>query len=307
MQSQSNTDARWRQKVLEYCQRHGVTKTANRYHCSRKTVYKWLNRYDGTLQSLKDRSRAPKTHPNKTTEAELRMVRNRLKQARWSDLILAYQLCVERDGYTKSYGCFVHTASLLKVRKKKKKPTKKSWKPYQRAEYPGQKVQLDVKYVPAECAVNGQKYYQYTAVDECTRWTYRQMYDEHSTYSSAMFLKELVKTAPFPIRVIQTDNGSEFTNAYHSLDPKKTMYEVLLEEMGIEYKRIRPATPRHNGKVERQHRIDSERFYSRLRMYSLADGRKQLEAYQKRSNDIYKSCLGMRSPNQVLAQYLGVM
>ncbi|MDL2218151.1 integrase, partial [Christensenellaceae bacterium OttesenSCG-928-M15] len=64
---------------------------------------------------------------------------------------------------------------------------------------------------------------------------------------------------------------------------------------------------RHNGKVERQHRIDAERFYSRLRMYSLADGQKQLAVYQKQSNNIWKPCLGMRSPNQVVAQYLGIM
>ena len=36
-------------------------------------------------------------------------------------------------------------------------------------------------------------------------------------------------------------------------------------EMGIEYHRIRIATPRHNGKVERQHRIDEQRFYKQIR------------------------------------------
>ena len=51
--------------------------------------------------------------------------------------------------------------------------------------------------------------------------------------------------------------------------------------MGIAYHRIRIATPRHNGKVERQHRIDEQRFYRHMRMYSLADGRKQLAVYQR--------------------------
>lgn len=307
MHIQSNTDAVWRQKCLEYSVRHGVTKASNRYHCSRKTIYKWRKRYDGTLKSLKDQSRAPKTHPRKTTEEELGIIRRRLKQTQWSDMIYAYQLCVERDGYTKSYNSFTHTASLLRERKKKKRPTKRNWKPYQRAEYPGQKVQIDVKYVPGECIVNGNKYYQYTAVDECTRWTYRQMYDEHSVHSSAMFLAELVKAAPFPIRRIQTDNGAEFTNEFHTAKPSLSLFEKLVIRMGIEYQRIRPATPRHNGKVERQHRIDSERFYSRLKMFSLEDGRKQLAVYQKKSNNIYKSCLGMKTPNQVLEKYLGVM
>ena len=51
--------------------------------------------------------------------------------------------------------------------------------------------------------------------------------------------------------------------------------------MDILYKRIRIATPRHNGKVERQHRTDEMRFYDDLRMYSLEDGRKQLAVYSR--------------------------
>ena len=307
MHTQSNTDARWRQKCLGYSERHGVTKASIQYHVSRKTIYKWRKRYDGTLESLKDRSRAPKNHPGKTTEEEAAMVRKRIRQCRWTDVILAYQICCERDGYSKSYSSFCNTVMKLRGNKGKKKQTRKKLKPYERAEYPGQKVQLDVKYVPRECAVNGVRYYQYTAVDECTRWTYRQMYEEHSTHSSVLFLSELVQAAPFPIRVIQTDNGTEFTKELLSPNPAKTSFELLLQEMGIEYKRIRPATPRHNGKVERQHRIDTERFYSRLRMFSLADGRKQLAVYQKKSNGIIKMCLGMRSPDQVLEGYLGVI
>jgi hypothetical protein len=46
---------------------------------------------------------------------------------------------------------------------KKRKP-----KPYQRAEYPGQKVQIDVKIVPSWSVADGQKYYQYTAIDTRT-------------------------------------------------------------------------------------------------------------------------------------------
>jgi len=46
--------------------------------------------------------------------------------------------------------------------------------------------------------------------------------------------------------------------------------------MDIIYHRIRVATPRHNGKVERQHRTDEKRFYKKMRMYSLSDGHKQL-------------------------------
>jgi len=82
---------------------------------------------------------------------------------------------------------------------------------------------------------------------------------------------------------------------------------MALNDFGIIYHRIRDATPRHNGKVERQNRQDSDRFYDTLKMYSLEDGRRQLAVYQRKSNTYIKTCLDMKSPNQVVAEYWGVM
>lgn len=131
------------------------------------------------------------------------------------------------------------------------------------------------------------------------------MYEEHSTASSLDFLKKRILCCPFPSREVQTDNGSEWTKALLTNDPsKKTCFELFLEECGIRYHRIRAATPRHNGKVERQHRLDGERFYRKMRMFSLAEGCKQLAQYSKLSNTIPKCCLRFRSPSAVLAEYL---
>lgn len=297
-----------RQRMVKYAANHSVTETAIRYKVSRKTVYKWLKRYDGTTDSLVDHSHRPLNSPRKHTDKELKLIKKRLKKHKWNDLILAYQELVEKDGYTRSYGGYKRIVSQLKALKPKRTKQKRKPKPYKRAEYPGQKIQLDVKYVPSYCVADGKKYYQYTAVDECTRWTFREMYDEHSTYSSKQFLEKLMEKAPFPIREIQTDNGTEFTNRLIVTKSKHlTLFENLLVEMGIIYHRIQIATPRHNGKVERQHRIDEARFYKNMRMYSLEDGRKQLAVYQKKSNNYIKTCLGMKSPNQVLNMYMGVM
>ena len=302
-------DAHARQRYLEYYLKHGnATETAIRYKISRKTLHKWLKRYDGTWQSLVERSRRPHHSPRAHTEEEIRQIRRLAKKHRWTDLILVYQQMREKYGYTRSYGGFKRIVGKLRAENETKKRKKRKNKPYQRAEYPGQKVQVDVKFVPEACAVDGRKYYQFTAVDECTRWTYRQMYDEHSTFSAEDFLNKLVRHCPFPIREIQTDNGTEFTKALVSNNPNdKSLFESRLKEYQIRYHRIRIATPRHNGKVERQHRIDQLRFYDDLKMYSLADGRKQLAVYQRKSNDYIKHCLGLRSPNQVLADYLAVM
>ena len=301
-------EAAFRQRVLKYVQKgHSVTDAANRYHLSRKTVHKWRNRWDGTRESLEDRSRRPKNSPRKQTEAEIRLIKRQAKKNKWRDIILAYQGARER-GYSRSFGCFSRTVRKLREQKPGKVKKKRKNKTYQRAAYPGQKVQVDVKFVPSECVTDGNKYYQYTAVDECTRWTYRCMYAEHSTHSSVQFLHQLIKACPFQIKRIQTDNGTEWTKQLIANDPKDlTSFELGLKAYGIEYQRIRVATPRHNGKVERQHRIDQERFYNDLRMFSLLDGQRQLADYQRKSNDYIKGCLGMRSPNQMIELYLGVM
>lgn len=240
-----------RQRIVKYARNHSVTETALRYRVSRKTVYKWLSRYDGTIKSLEDRNHRPKTFPRSHTEQELRQIRSRLKKYKWTDRLLAYQELVEKDGYTRSYGGFKRIAARLKGAKPNKKKKKRKLKPYQRADYPGQKVQINVKYVPSYCIADGRRYYQYTAVDECSRWTYREMYEEHSTYSSKDFLLKLIEHAPFPIREVQTDNESEFTNGLLVIKSKHlTMFEKALEELEILYHRIQIATPRHNGKVE---------------------------------------------------------
>ena len=297
-------DNQYRQRMMAYSEHHGVEETANRYHVCRKTVWKWSKRWDGTAKSLEEKSRRPKSNPRKQKPWEIELVK-RMRKKYGKDLLLGYQKAREK-GYKRSYGCFKRTAE-KEIPLKKKAPKRKN-KPYQRASYPGQKVQIDVKYVPSYCVADGRKYYQYTAKDECTRWTYREMYEEHNTYSSQQFLLSLVEHAPFMIREVQTDNGSEFTKRLMSNDPNdKTLFEQELERMGIIYHRIRPATPRHNGKVERQHRTDEMRFYCHMRMYSLEDGRKQLARYQRQSNNNIMTCLGMRSPNQVLQLYLDAM
>ncbi len=298
-------EARFRQQVVKYSQKHGVTEASIRYRVSRMSIYRWKARYNGHWRSLKEHSHRPKHHPAEQTEEEYNLIKRYYPY--YDDMIMLWDRLREK-GYKRCYQTMlraIHRMGLDKApyTRKHRKP-----KPYQRADYPGQKVQIDVKFVPGYCVTDGKKYYQYTAVDECTRFCYREMYDEHSTYSSKDFLMKLINAFPFPIREVQTDNGTEWTTQLIVKNPEsKTMFEKALEEMDIIYHRIRVATPRHNGKVERQHRIDEKRFYSKMRMYSLEDGRKQLARYNKKSNNISKSCLKYRSPNAVLVDYLSVM
>jgi len=293
--------AHFRQRVIKYAEKHGVTKASDRFRVCRNAIYEWKTRYDGSWKSLMDRSHRPHHHPAEHTQEEYDLIRRYWYRNKDDRMILWMK--IREKGYKRSYKSMCRALKRLAINIEIEVRHSYKPKPYAKAEYPGQKVQIDVKYVPKECVVGNTKYYQYTAIDEYTRLVYREMYDEHSTYSSEDFIKKAIAFFPFRIELVQTDNGTEWTNAMVSNEPTPTLFEQALIRANIAYKRIRVATPRHNGKVERQHRADQKRFCKRLRMYDLDDGRKQLKRYNQFSNTIPKVCLDYKSPLEVLAEY----
>ena len=141
-------------------------------------------------------------------------------------------------------------------------------------------------------------------VDEFSRWCYREVHNEHSDHISAQFLRNAVKAAPFKIKEGQTDNGHEFTNALFGQKRKElTRFELALIELGIAYRRIRVGTPKHNGRVERQHGLDMQRFYKLLKFISLEDAQRKIADYNIWSNTRMKTCLGFLSPLQTIADF----
>jgi transposase InsO family protein len=306
--------AKWKQKVLLKIQkekakgnRHAVSQAAIYFRIACvKTIYDWLKRWDGTWQSLLDRSHKPKSHPKQHTDEEIQLIIDIYREKPSIEPLLLWQELKER-GYTRSFGGMKRF-----IRKKfgfgRKKIPKNKPKLYHGGTFPGEKLQLDVKFMPSECNKSDRKMYQYTAIDEYSRWCYREIYDEHSTYSAFLFLINLIKNAPFPIKGIQTDNGTEWTNALLVVKAKhKTLFEEALERLKIKYNRIRIATPRHNGRVERQHRIDQKRFYDRNKFYSLIDAQRKVKIYNKYSNSRIKTCLNFKTPDQVVEKYMAVM
>lgn len=297
-----SSKAHFRQRVIRYSLKNGVTKASDRFRVSRKAIYDWKKKYDGSWKSLIDKSHRPHHHPAEHTKEEYDLIRRYWKKNQ-DDRIVLWQK-IRDKGYTRSYKSMCRAVRRMQLGSSEKRRKGYKPKPYEQMTYPGQKVQIDVKYVPKYCVADDTKYYQYTAIDEYTRLVYREMYDEHSTYSSQDFIRKVVKFFPFQIELVQTDNGTEWTNALNSNTPKPTLFEEELEKLKIKYTRIRIATPRHNGKVERQHRTDENRFYKNMRMYSLEDGRKQLEKYNRKSNNIVKICLDFKSPNEKWKEYL---
>ncbi len=101
--------------------------------------------------------------------------------------------------------------------------------------------------------------------------------------------------------MIQTDNGTEFSYNQAKIKKEHPM-DTLLKKLEIRYYKIKPRTPEHNGKVERSHRSDNERFYIYLKFYSLEDLIKQGKAYLKRSNSIPMTVLGYITPKEKSAK-----
>ena len=286
-----------------------ITDAARLHRVSRQSVHRWIGRYDGTLESLMDRSKKPLYHPNQHTEREKRMVIRVSRHNRRLGLVCLWMRLKRHHGYTRSVAALYRLLRREGVisppaRRRRHKP-----KPYEPILVPGERFQVDVKHVPNECLVGslaGKKLYQYTAIDECTRWRYATIYDELSTWNSVQFTRELQKRFPFAILCIQTDNGSEFTSRLQGAK-KLSAFEVYLEEEGIRHKPIAVATPRHNGKVERSHRNDQERFYNDSSFYSLRYIKEQFCRYLGESNRQPLMAHGWRSASQMLGHYQEVV
>ena len=301
-------DMRYRLSLINYANKYGVSKAAVKYKTNRQYIYRWKRRYDGSIESLRDRSRRPHHHPNQHTPAEIKLISDMRRRNPDAGLVVFWVKLMQR-GYSRSIPGlyrFLRKRGIMAVHPPNPKYIPK---PYEQMTYPGQRIQVDVKFVPSAClknsAVIGKQFFQYTAIDEYSRWRFVEAFEEHNTYSSALFLEHLVKAFPMPIECVQTDNGTEFTNRFTSHRDRPTLFQARLAQHGITHKLIRPYTPRHNGKVERSHRKDNERFYATHLFYSFGDFAKQLQVYNRRDyNRFPMRPLGWKSPQQVLDNYL---
>lgn len=302
-------DMRYRLSLIKYAERFGVTKAAVKYKTNRQYIYRWKRRYDGSWDSLRDRSRRPLHHPNQHTPQEISLISHMRRRNPNAGLVIFWVKLMQR-GYSRSISGLYRFLRKQKMMAVKPANPKYVPKPYEQMLFPGQRIQIDVKFVPSICLVNqaqGQSFFQYTAIDEYSRWRFVEAFEEHNTYSSAVFLDHLVKVFPLPIQCVQTDNGSEFTKRFTGTKREEnlTLFEERLRQYGIKHKKIRSFTPRHNGKVERSHRKDNERFYATHTFYSFEDFAAQLKVYNRRDyNNFPMRPLGWRTPNEVLRDYL---
>ena len=282
-----------------------------KYHISRISLWRWNKKYDGTKESITDKSHRPHSkHPNSHTDEEIKWIKDYIRRNPRITLNELWAKLKREKGYIRTITALYRVMRRLDIKfykgmNIKNTSKKKHNKKYYTPENIGEKGQMDVKFVPKECKsiqiAEDKKYYQYTYIDEATRERYLYWYEEHTPANTIDFIYRVIKYLGYKPKEIQTDNGTEFT--YNKADIKRIHpVERILNELGIKHHKIQPRTPQHNGKVERSHRNDNERFYSYLKFYSLEDLRKQGERYLKRSNNIPMAVLGYLTPKEKRAE-----
>ena len=139
--------------------------------------------------------------------------------------------------------------------------------------------------------------YQYTAIDDCSRWKVVGLYPRRTGTNTLSFLDRLLEEMPFPIQRIQTDRGLEFF---------AESVQRRLMEWGIKFRPTKPRSPHLNGKVERTQRADLEEFWATTNPKSV-DLRQRLDEWQHFWNwHRPHTALGGRSPIDRVCELMAI-
>jgi hypothetical protein len=202
--------ARFRQALLTGALKHGAGKAARKYEVSRQYTCRWRKRWDGTEASLMDRSRRPHSHKRQHTEEEAALIA-KMREENKNDGLVVFWVKLRLKGYTRSISGLYRFMKGRGLKGEKPANPKYVPKPYEKMSYPGERIQIDVKYVPKSCLSGCENadmgYFQYTAIDEYSRYRYVEGFNEHNTSASTRFLEHLIRVFPCKIECVQTDNG----------------------------------------------------------------------------------------------------
>ena len=170
---------------------------------------------------------------------------------------------------------------------------------------PGAHTQNDVKHLP-DILLSGQKSYVYNFVDHASKFEVKRAYDSYGPSETRDFFERVLEALPFTVTRWQTDNGIEFTNKYVSIvdTPKVHVLDKLCKKHGIRHVLIPPGEKELQGLVERNHRMDDDELYHRIRPKDLKELNRFLtEHYQWKNSRRRRKALGWKTPNEWLQEY----
>jgi len=228
-----------------------------------KTYYYWRNRY----QKKGKAGLIPRSPGQKAGTGRIpRVIGDTIEEIRWGDHENEYVYFGPRkiQEQLKRIGIMVSTGGIyneLKRRNLLAAAMGKHVKPHLYVkDAPGIHLQVDVKYTPR--FYDHTRLYQFSAVDDCTRIAFTWLYKTKSEYAAVDFLTRTMYFFPFPIHVVQTDNGNEFRyTAPDQPSQSEHPFEKACSGFTINHIFTPVATPKRNGKVERFHGSMEREFY----------------------------------------------
>lgn len=270
--------------------------------CERSLKYRIANFKEHGIQGLENKSKRPKTHPDKTPIRIKETIIEMRKENKCCAIKMSWKL--------KKQGINLHHSTIGKIIKKegltrKNRVRKIKYKYVKDVLRIGDLVEIDIKYVPK--TIEYKQYYQFTAVDCSTRWRYLEAYDDASSASAIKFLKNLIRIASFKLKAVKTDNGSCFTNRYTGylkssdpFNPRLHAFDLECRKSNIEHYLIDPGKPAQNGIVERSHRTDQEQFYNEITFNSFEELKYKLKLWNMHYNNLEHCGLNGLTPNEAL-------
>lgn len=170
---------------------------------------------------------------------------------------------------------------------------------------PGAHTQNDVKHLP-HILQSQEKCYVYNFVDHASKWEFKHAYLSYGPAETKDFVERVLKHCPFQITRWQTDNGVEFTYKYVSLvdKPRRHALDKICKKNNIRHVLIPPGEKELQGLVERNHRMDDEELYHRIRPQNIRELNRYLEAHYKWKNSSRRrKSLDWKTPNEWLNDY----
>ena len=222
------------------------------YRIPIRTLNRWWNRYrQEGLSGLKPRSRRPHRSPSRITAA----VEQRVLTLRAKKRFGPTRLAMESDISAVS----AYRILLRHGQNQLERPRKRSFIRYEKSR-PGELLHLDLKYLPD--LDNPRQEYQYVAVDDYSREAVAQIRAERSSQDATRFLELILKTLPYPIESVLTDNDLIFTMRFAYYSQRLTRFQQACRSLGIQHRLVQPYSPQSNGKVERLIRTIDDECYA---------------------------------------------
>ena len=256
MREMSVTEQRYKAVLAVIGDGRTVDEVARDWGISRRTMHRWLARYEGDgLEGLNNRSHRPGHCPHQTSPAmEAMVLEMRRAHAYWGARRIAFELARKRIQPAPSesavYRCLVRAAVIDPITRRRRRET---WKRWERGG-PMELWQLDL--VHGFLLADGSSAKALTGIDDHSRYcvSARLMASER-TQSVCDGFNSAMHTYGVPLQVL-TDNGKVFTGRF-AQPPVEVLFDRICRENGVDHILTQPRSPTTTGKIERFHRTTS--------------------------------------------------